>query len=204
MHSHPQPSRSGGSVAAMQVAFSISVWVPLPALHPCICAPKPAWAELTSHSSPEHKTNRDPPQIQKWTRSWPHCFAYSLSKVLLNSSHAQRLLDRSKGYSHLCVPTFPSITAGAQPQAGVRCFSCCALQVRAVSPSPCGQHTRSSIPTSAHLLDPWADLTRPKPSFSPDDLSVPKRQWPAKAKRQPFSLLWYPTCLQWCKMHIHI
>lgn len=43
---------------------------------PCVCvhlllfilvvsAPKQTWAELASCSSPEHKTNKDPPQIQR-------------------------------------------------------------------------------------------------------------------------------------------
>lgn len=30
-----------------------------------VSAPKQTWAELTTPSSPEHKTNKDPPQIQK-------------------------------------------------------------------------------------------------------------------------------------------
>lgn len=96
----------------------------------------------------QNKTNKDPPQIQetltkrsKELTSLPVCF-FSF-KLFLNSSHAQRLLDTSEGYSHLWVPTFLSTTPGAQPQAGVRifphtppgplCISCECLQLSVAS-----------------------------------------------------------------------
>lgn len=62
------------------------------------------------------------------------------------------------------MPTFLSITPGAQPQAGVRCFPhtppgllCIACEGQCVHLSVAS--TRSSFPTSAYLLDLWADLT---------------------------------------------
>lgn len=126
-------------------------------------APRQTWAGLTSCHSPEHKTNKDPPQVQRTlTKRSKHClFCFFSSNLFLNSSYAQRLLEGQKAAATFgCPPFFPPalvlihrLVSGAflTPR-GSLCIACE------------GQCLHLSVPNTPGApfppqLDPWTHLT---------------------------------------------
>lgn len=102
-----------------------SVWVHLPALHPCSQSPQTnlGWTDIVPLSRTQDKqgSSTSPENSNKKEQALPVLLLLfqPFSQLQLCSEAA----GRSEGCSHLWVPTFLPTSPSAHPQAGVRCFS---------------------------------------------------------------------------------
>lgn len=133
-----------------------------------ILAPKQAWAELTSHGSPEQRSSTNPENSNQKEQGadLTACFVlfqgFSSTPAMLRGC----LVGEKAAANFRCPPFFPSpwcsaigwcwIFSSHTSWAVVPCMR------GTVPPFLCGQHIRSSIPTSAYLLDQTQPLFSPR------------------------------------------